>query len=117
MRISKEREREKPKERKLVELGQTYMLPILEGKPDGGGGSWSLAEAPLVSAFIPISCPSATGGRGPGKEPSPVLVSEASSLLSAYSSSICVVVLLRAWSENGRKSNQQRTFAEKLIRE
>lgn len=80
--------KEKAKERKLVLLGQTYMLPILEGKPDGGGSSFSLAEVPLVSVFIPISCPSATGVRGPGKEASPVLVSEASSLLSAYSNSI-----------------------------
>lgn len=79
--------KKKPKERKLVEPGQTYMLPILEGKPDGGGSSFSLAEVVLVSAFIPLSCPSAAAGRGPAKAASPALVSEASSLLSAYSNS------------------------------
>jgi len=76
------------------------MPPILEGKPDGGGiNSLSLAEVSFVSAAIPLCWVSATDGRGPAKAESAALVSETKSLLSAYSNSIWVAVLRRAWRQ------------------
>lgn len=73
------------------------MLPILEGKPDGGGiNSLSLAEVSFVSAAIPLAWFSATDAREPAKVESAALISETKSLLSAYSNSIWVVVLRRA---------------------
>lgn len=75
------------------------MLPILEGKPDGGGiNSLSLAEVSCVSAATPLSWVSATGAIEPEAE-SAVLLSEPRSLLAAYSNSIWVVVLRRAWGQ------------------
>lgn len=80
------------------------MLPILEGKPDGGGiNSLSLAEVSFVSAVIPLSWVSAADARRPGKVDSAALMSETKSLLSAYSNSICVVVLRRAWRQTKNK--------------
>lgn len=63
--------------KELVQHGQTYMLPILEGKPDGEGiDSLSLAEVSFVSAAIPLSWVSATDARGPAEVESPALMSE-----------------------------------------
>lgn len=75
------------------------MLPILEGKPDGGGiNSLSLAEVSCVSA-APLSWVSATDAIEPAKAESAALLSETRSLLAAYSNSIWVVVLRRAWRQ------------------
>lgn len=80
------------------------MLPILEGKPVGGGiNSLSLAEVSFVSAVIPLSWVSAADSGRPGKVDSAALTSETKSLLSAYSNSICVVVLRRAWRQTESK--------------
>lgn len=80
------------------------MLPILEGKPDGGGiNSLSLAAVSFVSAVTPLSWVSAADARGPGKVEPAALVSETKSLLSAYSNSIWVVVLRRACRQTESK--------------
>lgn len=68
----------------LVNTAQTYMLPILEGKPEGGGwGSLSLTELLLGSMIAGAPSTSGTGGREMRKPLSPVTGSEAVSLLSA----------------------------------
>lgn len=73
------------------------MLPILEGKPDGEGiNSLSLAEVSCVSAATPLSWVSAAAVTEAARAESAVLLSGTRSLLAAYSSSICVVVLRRA---------------------
>lgn len=76
----------------------TYMLPILEEKP-GEREAWSLTEEPDESTSPPPSGVSAKGNIGPEK--SAVGTSRMESLF-AYSSSIWVVVLLRACAAQGR---------------
>lgn len=80
------------------------MLPILEGKPDGGGiNSLSLAEVSCVSAATPVSWVSAADVLEPAKAESAALLSETRSLLAAYSNSIWVVVLRRACRQTENK--------------